>query len=202
MLQTDGTTGLERISREIVMIFADQLNDEIALQEAAWEQLDQEMANTLGFAYSAITVERFPLTHLYLGHVPSLINADVSRYPNLSVMGFVSRQSGEGIDLYHSINDTIFIEVMCKSGPYQASDASPSPGEDLVNRRTQRTTDAVVAVMNRNPTLNGLVQRIVGPPEVEISDVFGKHEHRDRGPRYWWQGSRLMYRVERLMRAY
>jgi hypothetical protein len=203
MLSIDGYTSMERLGREVVLIMADQLNAEIAAQEAAWFSLDQEYASQLGTGITNITIEQIPTSHMYLGHVPSLINAEISRYPNLSVMAFESQPGGDvSIDLYHSTVATLYIEVMCKSGPYAANDVSPSPGEDLVNRRTQRTIDAVVAVMNRNQTLNGLVQRISSAPSIVISDVFGKHEHRDRGPRFWWQGGRLEYRVERLTKAY
>ena len=148
-------------------------------------------------------MERIPPERMYLGHVPSLITADINLYPNISVMPFISRPGGDqSIDLYHGNVATVFIEILAKAGPYPANDESPAVGEDLVNRRTQRITDAVVAVLNRNPTLNGLVARIPTPPSVEISDVFGKHQERDRGPRYWWQGSRIEHRVERLQATF
>ncbi len=195
--------GLELIGRQIALVLVHQLNEEIAVQESAWQSLDEEFYSLTGITNSQpITLERVPATHIYIGHIPTLIDAPPARYPNVSILPFSSRANGKSIDLYHGTSVTVQIDVMCKAGPYPDSDASPSPGEEFVNKRTQRTVEAVAAVMTRNQNLEGLTTELSGPPSIELSDVFGKHLHRDKGPRYWWQGGRLEYRFDRLVQAF
>lgn len=203
-IQTDSTTGLERLGREVILILADQLNQEIVNQQAYWDVLDQELATTLGKNYAVTTIEPIPNDHLHLGHVPSLIDSQITDFPNVAVMAYQSNRGGDqALDQYHGLTDSIFIEVLCKAGPYPEDDqVAYFEGEEMVNRRTQRTTDAVVSVINSNRTLNGLVNAIADPPSVTIYDVFNRHLNRDRGPLYFWQGSRMVFTVQRLSRAF
>lgn len=201
---TDSSTGLERLGREVVLILHANLNDELETVEAEWGPYDEEYSSVVHKLYNPTTLERIEDGRFYLGHVPSLIEAPIDAFPNVSVMGFQAQNDPiSNIDLYYGVAVNIFIEIMCKSGPYPDINVAVSDaGEETVNRRVTRTTDAVVSVINRNPTLNGLVQPIQTPPSVTIFDVFKRHQNRDRGPLFYWQGSRLEYRVTRLMKGY
>ena len=201
---TDSSTGLERLGREVVMILHSDLNDELDATEAEWGPYDEEYAATVHKLYNPTTLERIQDGRFYLGHVPSLIDAPMDAFPNVSVMGYQAQNSStDSIDLYYGVAVSIFIEIMCKSGPYPDINVAISDaGEETVNRRTTRTTDAVVSVISRHPTLNGLVQPIQTTPSVTIFDVFKRHQNRDRGPLFYWQGSRIEYRVTRLMKGF
>jgi hypothetical protein len=201
---TDSSTGLERLGREVVMILHSDLNDELEATEAEWGPYDEEYAATVHKLYNPTTLERIQDGRFYLGHVPSLIDAPMDAFPNVSVMGYQAQNSStDSIDLYYGVAVSIFIEIMCKSGPYpDINVATSDAGEETVNRRTTRTTDAVVSVISRHPTLNGLVQPIQTTPSVTIFDVFKRHQNRDRGPLFYWQGSRIEYRVTRLMKGF
>ncbi len=200
MIQLDSTTGMEVIGKEIILILADGLADELDLQQANWDTNDQEFAARMGRIYEQNLVEAIPLPHLHYGHIPSLIDAEISAFPNAAVMAFQSRpDQDQSIDMYHGVIDTVFIEVMCKSGPYtDHDDAARSRGEDYVNVRTTRTCEAIVSLLNQHSTLNGLVQPIDAPPVIELFDVFKKHQKLDRGPLFFWQGARMEYRVRLL----
>lgn len=200
----DNSTGLERLGREVVMILHANLNDELDVVEAEWGPFDEEYASVVHKMYNPTNLEKIEDGRFYLGHVPSLIEAPIDAFPNVSVMGYQAQNSPvDSIDLYYGVAVNIFIEIMCKSGPYPDINVAISDaGEETVNRRTSRTTDAVVSVINKNPTLNGLVAPIQTPPNITIFDVFKRHQNRDRGPLFYWQGSRLEYRVTRLMKGY
>lgn len=201
---TDSTTGIERLGREIVMILHANLNDELDVMEADWGPYDEEYSSVVHKMYNPTTLEKIEDGRFYLGHVPSLIDAPIDAFPNIAVMGYQSQNSAtDTMDLYYGISVGIFIEIMCKSGPYPDINVAISDaGEETVNRRTSRTTEAVVSVINKNPTLNGLVQPIQAPPNVTIFDVFKRHQNRDRGPLFFWQGARLEYRVNRAMKGF
>jgi hypothetical protein len=201
---TDSSTGLERLGREVVMILHSDLNEELEAVEAEWGPYDEEYAAVVHKLYNPTTLEKIQDGRFYLGHVPSLIDAPIEAFPNIAVMGYQAQNSApDSIDLYYGVAVSIFIEIMCKSGPYPDINVAISDaGEETVNRRTTRTTDAVVSVLSRNPTLNGLVQPIQTTPSVTIFDVFKRHQNRDRGPLFFWQGSRIEYRVTRLMKGF
>ena len=186
------------------MILHSDLNDELDVVEAEWGPYDEEYASVVHKLYNPTTLERIEDGRFYLGHVPSLIEAPINAFPNVAVMGYQAQGSvPEAMDLYYGVAVSIYIEIMCKSGPYPDINVAISDaGEETVNRRTTRTTDAVVSVISRNPTLNGLVQPIQTPPSITIFDVFKRHENRDRGPLFFWQGARLEYRVTRVMRGF
>lgn len=195
----DTTLALETVGRAFVLICADGLADELDIQQARWDTADQEFAARLGRDYIQNKVEPIPLEHMHYGHIPSLIDSAIFDFPNLAAMAFSSVPSGnQSSDMYNEATDTVFIEVMCRSGPYSDNDAvARERGQDLVNMRTTRTVEAIVSLINQHPTLDGvLASAIPRPPSVEIFDVFKRHEDRERGPLWFWQGARMEYRVE------
>jgi hypothetical protein len=198
-MQLDTTLGMETVGRAFVLICAEGLEDELDYQQAAWDTADQEFAARLGRTYEQTKVEPIPLAHMHYGHIPNLIDSEIFDFPNLAAMTFSAQPSGDqSSDMYNQVTDTVFIEVMCRSGPYSDNDAvSRERGQDLVNMRTTRTVEAIVSLINKHPTLDGvLASPIPRPPSVEIFDVFKRHEDRERGPLWFWQGARMEYRVD------
>jgi hypothetical protein len=90
------------------------------------------------------------------------------------------------IDVYR---DNLFVEIMVK--------ATQDEGEEIVNRRVQRTAEAVNICILRNETLNGIVAGFDTAPTLRLSDVFTRKERTAYGPEWFWQGARLEYAVRK-----
>jgi hypothetical protein len=199
----DKGLGLERIQREAFLVLFNNLNEEIGLLETAWMTLDNELSVETGRDFDAITLERVEDFNFHIGHRPSLIEAPIQRYPNVSVMAYQVRPEGVNqIDQMSQSLDRLFIEIMVKSPQYETSTEEATAGqveaERIVNARIQRMTDAVNNVIQSNRTLNGTVQEIIGIPSVIISDVFPRAANTSYGQPWLWQGSRLEYEVSKL----
>lgn len=202
-LIADKGLGLERIQREAFLVLFNKLNDEISILDSAWATLDQELSTATGRDFVAITLEQVEEFNFHLGHRPSLIEAPIQRYPNVSLMAYQSRPEGiNQIDQMDNITDRLFIECMVKSTGYESSTEEVTDGqieaERVVNARIQRMTDAVNNVIQSNRTLNGTVIEISASPSVLISDVFVRRENTSYGQRWLWQGSRLEYDISKL----
>ena len=201
---TDKGTGLERIQREAFLVLFNNLNAEIDLLESAWATLDEELATATGFDNPVISLESVENINFHLGHRPSLIEAPITRYPNVSVMAYQATPAApDNLDHYNLYTDRLFVEVMVKSERYQVTADNLDDqiaAERIVNARIQRTTDAVNNVITSNGTLNGTVTDIGKTPSVVISDVFVRSEKTSYGNPWLWQGSRLEYDVSKVAR--
>lgn len=199
----DKGLGLERLQREAFLVLFKNLNQELGLLDSAWATLDQQLSVATGRDFDPITLEPVEEINFHMGHRPSLIEAPIQRYPNVSVMAYQVRPDNQGvIDQIAQIRDRLFIEVMVKSPQYETSTEEATAGqieaERIVNARIQRTTDAVNNVLQAHRTLNGTTQEIIDVPAVIISDVFPRAEKTSYGQPWLWQGSRLEYEVSRL----
>lgn len=199
----DKGLGLERIQRESFLVLFKKLNEEIGILESAWTTLDNQLAVETGRDFDPISLERVEDFNFHMGHRPSLIEAPIQRYPNVSVMAYQVRPEGVNqIDQMAQSLDRLFIEIMVKSPQYETSTTEATAGqveaERIVNARIQRMTDAVNNVIQSNRTLNGMVQEIIGIPSVIISDVFPRATNTTYGQPWLWQGSRLEYEVSKL----
>jgi hypothetical protein len=181
------STNLERLSREVFLCLHASINAEIAVQASLWAPRDQQFSAAIGTTYSPLYLEPITTPNFHLGHTPSLIEAPIEKYPNISVMGetadkveddFTYDQGGEW---YVGVS----VELMCKS----------VVDEDEVYRRIARTADAANNVLMRNKTLNGLVE-LVSMENQQISDSFIRKELKSRGTDWFWQGSRLEYIIQ------
>lgn len=188
LLINSATTGLERIQREAFLILFDNLNDAIAEAEAQWVDLDSDFWAHTGRTPRAITVELVDPANFHYGHRPSLIKAPISEYPNCSVIGDrVGPSANDVLDQLTVRENRLAVEVMAKS----------DVDEDEVTRRIQRMADAANAVLIANTTLNGVVQEIVGPLRVFITDLQVRKERTSHGKPWFWQGARLEYGVQK-----
>lgn len=199
----DKGLGLERIQREAFLVLFQKLNEELSILESAWATLDQQLSTATGRDFNAITLEAVEDFNFHMGHRPSLIEAPIARYPNVSVMAYQSRADGvTQIDQMVQLSDRLFIECMVKSPHYDTATDEAMAGqieaERVVNARIQRMTDAVNNVIQNNRTFNGTIQEVTQIPNVLISDVFPRAEKTSYGPMWLWQGSRLEYEISKL----
>jgi hypothetical protein len=194
--------GMERCARQVLLVLSAELNAELDAQAAAWASLDQELATARGLDYVPADLEHVLPGNFVPGHRPSLLEASVDNYPNVSVMGYRKRPGGgdQDMDLYWGVNATVAVELMVKAGPYSKDDVSGA-GEELVNRRVQRTAEAALNVLARHPNLDGIVEQITSPPVAGITDVFVRTELGSDN-KWFWQAARIELSIPHLVRAY
>lgn len=199
-LLTDETTGLETLQRAIIQILHDNLNSQLITTESVWDAKDTAFATSMNQVYKKITLEPIQDANFISGHKPSLIERGPDFFPAVTAMAYASGPGGDtGIDQAYGLSDKISIETLVKAGFYPDDDIS-GVGEDIVNARIQRTTDAIISVMAFNRTLGGLVMSITDTPQVQISEVFAVTD--DRTGRWYWQASKIDLNVTRLSVAY
>ena len=96
-------------------------------------------------------------------------------------------------------------ELLIKAGPIQRGDYSYI-AEDILVRRSHRTVDAFLKVMNDDPTLGGRFTPRTQPPVIRLSEVFVGHGDAQKGgassPRWLFQIARVILRFARLEQAY
>lgn len=182
------TLGLERIAREALIVLLETVNDAIEEQQSYWDTLDEELATARGIDYVPLTIEPIESQNFYLGHQPSLLNASVDKYPNISVMADHAGAGGDDYDQGEIYSDRLWVEIMVKSA---------TANEEEVNSRIQRTMDAVNICMLSNPTLRGTIHGYEGPPTADIGEVFTRKERTAYGEEFVWQGARLEYMVRK-----
>lgn len=183
------TIGLESIQRECLIVLLQTLNDELPHQDEIWAPLDEELANLRGLDYEPVVLEEVAPQNFYPGHRPSLIEAPVDGYPNVSVHADHAAQAEDSdqYDQTETWRDRIFVELMVKS----------ETGEEEVNARVQRMADAVNVCMLSNPTLRGIVNQMEGLQEIQIGTVFPRNAETSYGKEWFWQGARLEYAVKK-----
>ena len=181
-LDLTASFGTERLARQIAIHLHASLNAELALVQTQWDALDDDFIDRTGQARRTVTLEPVERRNIYLGHTPSLIEAPVDRYPNVSVMAYEAGHDEElQTDHYAAYTINVFAEVMCKS----------EFDEQEVNARIQRTTDAVNRIVMADRTLGGLVTALHADPIVEFGDVILRKEDKGHGTSFMWQGARL-----------
>jgi hypothetical protein len=197
MTDFSNSTGLEALQTAALVLMHDQINDAIADAEAAGQARDAALGERLGIEMPEIELERVDLTphgssptgNIYFGHRPSLINADINGYPNIAIIADRFDPLGGGIDQGYDLLDRLRIEIMVKG--------LGENGEELVNRRIQRTMDAVNAVVQSNPTLGGTVQGLEEQSRGFIGNVFPRKAETSYGTVWYWQGAQLNYAVRK-----
>lgn len=192
LLNTSGnSTGLENLGRTVLLRLAASVNAAIHAQTSTWAAADLDFATQMGITYSPLVLEDIDKANMHLGHVPALIDAPIEQYPNLSVLAPDLRDvPNGGWDQGGEFYATFYVEIMVKDETTQEN----------VNKRAQRTMDAVNSVVMADPTFDGQYSDMT-LTTVGVSDVFIRREMKSRGPEWYWQGARLDYRV-RVPRAY
>lgn len=181
--------GLEIVERAAFLKLFTFVNDALDEVDARWAESDETFADFVGIPYVPIVCEKISLDPLnfYEGHRPSLIQAPIQNYPNVSVWGVRSNPHPESVLSDHTniYNNLFYVEIMCK--------ATDAEGEGIVSKRINRTCEAVASVIDGDRTLGGVVTGIEGDVSINISDVFTRKEKTSYGAVWYWQGARLEY---------
>lgn len=194
---------LERIARAAIKILYDGLNTEIAAQNSTWGATanwwdDASFWTSIGQETRSITVETIQADNFYVGHVPSLIDAPIDRYPNVCALAYSGDIIPSTDDWSEQYAVMLAVEIMVKAEcdatkPDQAADRLAA---ELVNARTHRTLAAVKKVLEADRNFKQLVPRVSNTPNEVVTNVFVRREERGHGPRWFWQGARLDFRIQ------
>lgn len=190
--------GFEPATRAMRLIMHDQLNDEIDAQAERWLAADLEL-QAMGFdpGVGQVEVEHVEDANLLEGPHQSYLISPPTAFPMVCVMAYLTRPSatsgfGDQVD---SSQITLAIDAFVKSGP--VAQGVEAAHETIVHRRIQRTTEAINAVMRRNPALMGAVAPVPSPPLGGIDQAMWLRRDADGPDRYMLQGSRLEYQAQR-----
>lgn len=196
---------LERLTRAALLLLFENLNTEIDAQNTAWagggELDDPAFWVALNRTNPVIQAEHIADENFYPGHVPSLIDAPVEKYPNISVMAYQADPLAAQDDWADQFSVKVAVEIMVKA--ISTTDDRSDPDADAaaaeaVNMRCHRTLAAVKAVMQAPEGRNfrGLVPKVGNTPAMLVTNVFVRHEEKGRGLRWFWQGARLDFTVQ------
>ncbi len=185
---TESGFGTELIETEAIKILFDELNTELVAVQERWETRDQEINQVIGVEPITVEQELVVEGNYYYGHTPSLIEAPIDKYPNICAIADNADQSEDVIDQFNNYSISLAIEIMCKS----------LYNESEVNRRTNRTLEAVHNVMMRNQTLNGIIEGFDADPSAVLTDVFTRSDHPQGNDTKWfWRAGRIDYTITR-----
>lgn len=194
--------GFEIGTRAAQLILLEGVNDELAAQEELWAGSDLALQELLGGGPGQTDLERFETTAFHAGPHKSFLKAPPAAFPNVSVMAYYTQPEAVQFDQIDNMQLRLYVEVICKAGPISSEGSTEhSDFETIVHRRIERTTEAVHAVLRRDPTLRGTVLPTEVPPRGGIGDQsWVRREEKGSGPRYLMQGSRLEYTLQRQAR--
>jgi hypothetical protein len=188
---------LEAIQREALIVLFKGLNNKIDSLNETWQIEDDEILNTLGRGNSTWTVEEIPDDNFYSGTIPSLINASINKYPNCSVICYISEPKRSSDDIGENYTDILAVEIMVKSGPYdQSKHEERFHHEQQSNSRIQKTLDAAHLTILDNRNLNNTIPDLPAP-RVSVGDIFIRTEEKGRGNKWCWQGGSLEYDLDK-----
>lgn len=191
--------GMERIAREALVTLVNELNDAIDVEDAKWASLDAELANKLGLPFRPCKTNHVRKDNFYMGHRPSLIEADFDYYPNVAVMIASAVKGADPLDQLESNRLTMWIEAMAVDGPYtQKHKNFEREAEDLVNRKVQRMAEAIHAVLNSNRTFGGVIFEIEGISNASVSNCERRRNPGGSGDEFYWQMLRLEYTINKI----
>jgi hypothetical protein len=181
--------GLEQIQRAMLLQLIANVNRAIGQVEAWMAAEDEALAATQGLPYVPTLIERIAPQNFVEGHRPSLISAPIGNYPNVAVWAVRGSPTPESetFDQLSSHSVLVYVEIMVKS----------ETSEEEVNRRIQRTAEAVNIAVSLDHTLGGVVYGFDGDALLELADVFTRKEQTAYGPEWFWQGARLEYAVRK-----
>jgi len=184
---TESGFGNELIETEAIKVLYNNLNTELLAVQERWEERDVEINSLIGVEPVVVEQELVIEGNYHYGHVPSLIEAPIENYPNVAAIADGADQAESEIDQMNNYSIGLAIEIMCKS-VYNESE---------VNRRTNRTLEAVHNVMMRNQTLNGLIEGFESDPSMQTSEVFTRRDHPQGDSDWYWRAGRIDYQITR-----
>lgn len=177
--------GLELFQYRVAEILLEQINPELERQEALWVDRDKTWNTVTGQEPRSVTLELFEPENIFRGHRPSLIEQPPrEKFPNISVMAYVSRPTTvtNVLDQASNNNITVDIEAAIKGDSEAETDA-----------RMHRTTEAIYEVMTRNESLSGMSGGWLEEPMTQITDIYKRKEAGSYGDFWFFQMARLRY---------
>src|SRR5574341_570863 len=199
------TTDLELLAleRAAILLLANGtsgVNSVITARTATWASEDSTFYTAIGRPNPNITVESIAAGNFYPGHIPSLIEAPLDRYPNIAAIASRGDNIPSTDDWAEQYAIGLAIEIMCKAvstsdTPDQEADALAA---EIVNARIKRTVEAALAVFktDNGRNFNKVVPTVGNTPNVITTDVVVRSETNGRGPRWLWAGARIDFRVQ------
>lgn len=193
----------ERIQRGALIFLADAsvgINARVAADATDWAAEDAAFETATGRTLPSIDVETIESRNFYPGIQPSLLDAPIERYPNVSAFAWRADAQNTNDDHMDKYLVNLAIEIMCKAiGTDDRLDVDANVDACiLAGSRLDRTiTAAHKALMSDEArSLGKIVPRIGNQPNIIKTDVFVRRQEKGHGPRWFWQGARLDYRVE------
>jgi hypothetical protein len=192
---------LEGLQDQAAIILAEEVNEEIASIDGQRVEADNALYTVLGLV-TTLPMACEPIVEFHPGHRPSLIDAPIEHYPNLSVMAYQAQPRTSSDDQGTWYGVTVSVEVMVKAVGSDDEDRftrENQAAEELVNRRVQRTARAVHNVMLRDRSLGGFLigSGLGDTPTRTIGDAFARREKDGSGARWLWQGARMDFTIDK-----
>lgn len=198
-MQYTGRLLLETVARQALVVLYDGLNTMISNMNTTWAAEDDALMAALGRPPSSFTVETIAAGNFYPGTIPSLINAPIDKYPNVSATCYKAEPKVSSDDMGENYTHTLAIEIMCKSGFFETGTDDLTGGilvEQEVNSRINKTLDAAHLTILENRTLSNTIPALPAP-RVSVGDLFIRRLEKGQGPRWYWQGGALEYNLDK-----
>lgn len=192
--------GFEAVTRAARLVLAGSLNDEIDGQQQRWLQADEDF-EAAGFdvGIREAGVDHVQAPNIFGGPHKSLVASPLSYFPNVSVTTYAARPSALDpmSDRMRVVELTMLVETMVYAGP--RTDDNALFVESLVHRRIERTSEAVIAAIEKSKNLYATVDSIPQPRGGLVNASWTRTEDAegDAGAIYVLHGSRFQYALTR-----
>jgi hypothetical protein len=176
---------LEEVGRALLLQIKGSLGQKLI--DVAAEKIAEDAAF---FAQLGQPVPETPLVmppdpNWFEGHFPTLLEWDLSFFPNVTVMCY--DESNQPADPYQTDQGavtgyTAYVELFCES-------------QDVAqcNRMAKRYATALHRAVTDDATLGGLVSPIDKPPAAQVSNSSARHASQEVNELHYVQGCRVEY---------
>lgn len=175
---------LEEIARSILLGIKDSLPDELAAVAQESTALDVAFYTQLGKPVEPTPLH--PPAEYLVGHHPSLLERELSEFPNVTVMAYQQTPMGDrGADFYETQVNRVYVEAFAQD-----------PDESRINRIAWRYAKALHRVITKDRNLSRLVKDLDTPPSVQVSNAAARRITDMSDEITYVQGCRLDYALE------
>ncbi len=119
-------------------------------------------------------------TKYHVNLIPETLKKPIAEFPNVSVVTQMSSSTGENADQMETAQYSVAVEAFVAS-----RDA------DEAARLVSRYANALLAIAENDPTLQGLVAPLAHQPTITISSVVARRESTTTDVVIYMQGCRL-----------
>lgn len=159
--------GLEEAQVAAVVQISDHIDDALARQAAAWDPIDQQVSQRLEVKYRRTILERPPRGCIYPGVRGGVLDMPWDRFPALYVMADQASPRAESAAFDQSTRSyavNLYVEAFVRSDLFNYEDRHERIfHEGAVDRRSKRTTNAIIECIEMDPTLGGAVLPLPAP---------------------------------------